>query len=64
MKYVSHIEKRGKWARSFGNRVCFACKAESDRAKPMPTQWADHIVDGQHVFTCSTLCRLQKGLKA
>lgn len=65
MKQVTHIEKRGKWARPDLNapRQCCACSANSDRRKPMPVQWQDHILDGRHVFTCSTYCRLAKGLK-
>lgn len=43
-------------------REC-ACGALSDRMKPMPAQWSHHMVDGQSIFTCSTLCRLQRGLK-
>jgi hypothetical protein len=66
MKHVSHIEKRGKWTRADPNspRECCACGALSDRRLPMPTSWSHHMVDQRSVFACSTLCRLQKGLKA
>ena len=66
MKQVTHIEKRGKWARPDPNepRQCCACSATSDRAKPMPTSWSHYIVEGASVFCCSTFCRLAKGLKA
>lgn len=63
MKTVTHIEKRGKWVRPVGPRKCCACSRESDRAKPMPSGWSDHLVDGAFVFACSTLCRLARGLK-
>ncbi len=44
-------------------REC-ACGALSDSTKPMPLAWRDHLVGGEHVFTCSELCRLQKGLRS
>jgi hypothetical protein len=63
MKQVTHIEKRGKWGRPDPNapRQCCACSATSDRRKAMPTQWEHRITQGESLFTCSTLCRLQKG---
>lgn len=64
MKQVTHVEKRGKWARHTGDRVCIACSATSPHRTPMPPGWRDHLVDGAHVFTCSASCRLAKGLKA
>lgn len=63
MKQVTHVERRGKWARPSGPRECAACHALSDRRVAMPEGWKDHLVDGQHLFTCSALCRLQRGLK-
>lgn len=65
MKQLIHVERRGKWVRPDPNtpRECCVCGALSDRRMPMPAVWGDHILDGEHVFTCSTLCRLQKGLR-
>lgn len=63
MKRVVHVEKRGKWARPQGPRICAGCSAESDRAKPMPEGWSDHLAGDAHVFTCSNECGRKLGLR-